>query len=685
MRTFFLSLFCFLSVQLLFSQQQEITTDSLQKLATKHMCTAISTSDSIANILLKKAELQKDIEIKAYANNVLGRNLLCQGKTDAAIPLFIESCSIYNVTKNKRAYVTPLSNLATAYRLKADFKNAKIHSAEFLALGKELKNDTIIAQAYTVYSGIYATQMLADSTAIYGEKALALSKKLNLDDLTWKITVTLGGAFFNDENFEPALSYFEDVIPLLEKKNDIRNLALVYNNIGSSYSALRNSEKSIAAHKKSIEYAIKSDYKYVELVNYSGLGHVYSDIDDYETSNINYLKTLELLEEVNIPNIKADVLSNLTNNYYKQGNYSKAIKQGEAAITYTKENSFEKKEKETYNYMYQIHEKLGNSAKALEYLKLFNTLKEKLAENEEAQVVKDLEAKYKVDELKKDRELLESQLEISNLTSQRNSYLFIFSMIALVLLIITTLLYYSRMKVKKKEELLALELQETQKRLTLEKQYRKSEIKTLRSQMNPHFIFNALNSIQDYIIQNEQKLARTYLVKFSRLIRMYLEHSQQDSVSLTEELTALELYLELEKARFEDSFTYEIEATSITNTETVQLPSFLVQPYVENAIKHGLLHRKENKKLHITFELDKTKKLLFCIIEDNGIGREASAEINSRKLFKPKSFSSEANDKRIELLNTTRNHPIELQIHDVLNSEKEVEGTIVSLKIPLTD
>ncbi|WP_160129678.1 tetratricopeptide repeat-containing sensor histidine kinase [Kordia antarctica] len=648
------------------------------------MCRSISASDSIANILLQKSKLLNDVNIEAYATNVLGRNLLCQGKPDEAILLFVKSCSIYKVTKNERDYVAPLNNLATANRLKSDFKKAKIYSAELLLLGQNLKNDTVIAQAYAGYSGIYATQMLADSTAIYGEKALEISKRLQLDDLTWKITVTLGGAFFNDENFEPALSYFLEVIPLLEKKKDIRNLALVYNNIGSSYSALKDSEKSISAHKKSIAYAEQANYLHVELVNYSGLGHVYSDIDDYETSNINYLKTLELLEKLNIPSIKADVFSNLTNNYYKQGDFAKAIAQGEKAIAYTKENAFEKKEMETYNYMYQIHRDLGNSKKALEYLELFNGLKEKLAENEEAQVIKDLDAKYKVNQLKNDRELLEKKLEISNLTSQRNSYLLIFSVIALFLLIAAALLYYSRMKVKKKEELLALELQETQKRLTLEKQYRKSEIKTLRSQMNPHFIFNALNSIQDYIIQNEQKLARTYLVKFSRLIRMYLEHSQQDSVSLMEELTALELYLELEKARFEDSFTYEIESADITNAETIQLPSFLVQPYVENAIKHGLLHRKENKQLHISFELDATGKFLLCTIKDNGIGREASAEINSRKLFKPKSFSSEANDKRIELLNKTRNHPIELQINDILSVDKEVVGTIVCIKIPLT-
>jgi len=208
------------------------------------------------------------------------------------------------------------------------------------------------------------------------------------------------------------------------------------------------------------------------------------------------------------------------------------------------------------------------------------------------------------------------------------------------------------------------------------------KLESLRSQMNPHFIFNALNSIQDYIIHNESKLARKYLVKFSRLIRIYLEHSQKDSISLQEEIDALQLYLDLEKDRFEDSLTYTIEQSDKLKETQIQIPTFLIQPYVENAIKHGLLHKKENRALQVLFSLNADNNVLKCIINENGIGRKASRVINAKRI-KPKSFSSEANQKRIDLLNKTREKPIVLVIEDNYDKNNEATGTSVILTIPL--
>lgn len=230
-------------------------------------------------------------------------------------------------------------------------------------------------------------------------------------------------------------------------------------------------------------------------------------------------------------------------------------------------------------------------------------------------------------------------------------------------------------------------LQEKQQ-LLLDKQSKEMEniflkLESLRSQMNPHFIFNALNSIQDYILHNEKKLARTYLVKFSRLIRLYLEHSQKDAISLQEELVALNLYLELEKDRFEDSFKYEVAVSKQIDIEQVNIPTFLLQPYVENAIKHGLLHKKDNRELSVTIDIDQNKQQLICVIDDNGVGREASRIINSKKPFYPKSFSSAANAKRIELLNKTREKRIHLHIEDKKDTESNATGTKVTVTIPL--
>ena len=217
------------------------------------------------------------------------------------------------------------------------------------------------------------------------------------------------------------------------------------------------------------------------------------------------------------------------------------------------------------------------------------------------------------------------------------------------------------------------------------KGFRKYPFKTrefTQSDESAFYFHNALNSIQDYIISNERKLARTYLIKFSRLIRMYLEHSQQDLITLHEELTALHLYLELEKDRFEDSFNYTINLPDGIQTNQIKLPTFLVQPYVENAIKHGLLHKKDNRKLSVSFSINQSSNRLEITINDNGIGRIASATINNKKIFKPKSFSSNANHNRIALLNKTRKDPIKIAINDIKDQAQNILGTTVTIQIP---
>ncbi|WP_299013468.1 histidine kinase [uncultured Polaribacter sp.] len=244
----------------------------------------------------------------------------------------------------------------------------------------------------------------------------------------------------------------------------------------------------------------------------------------------------------------------------------------------------------------------------------------------------------------------------------------------LILLIFIYLYFDKKNKRLQKEQKIALEKAEISKELVF------SQLENLRSQMNPHFIFNALNSIQDFIILNEKKLARQYLVKFSKLIRIYLEHSQKNEITLEEELKALQLYLDLEKDRFNDGLFFEINVDKALNTSLVYLPSLFLQPYVENSLKHGLLHKKEDKKIQIEFL--KKQENLVCIITDNGIGRVASAEINKKRNNKPKSFATSANQKRIDLLNLANNTNSTLKIEDLYNDNLAI-GTKVIINIPV--
>lgn len=203
-----------------------------------------------------------------------------------------------------------------------------------------------------------------------------------------------------------------------------------------------------------------------------------------------------------------------------------------------------------------------------------------------------------------------------------------------------------------------------------------SQLKAIRAQMNPHFMYNTLNSIQDLILQNDIKNTNYYLSKFSLLMRQILDFSEEETVLLSEETEMLKNYLELEKLRFGSDFTFSLNIAENIDISRTYIPSLIVQPYVENAVKHGLLHKKGFKKLDITFH--SVNEFLEIRIEDNGIGRKRSAEIKQRSGILHKSFSGNAVQKRLALLNNNNKQKIEVIISNI-NEKEEDTGTRVTI------
>ncbi len=213
---------------------------------------------------------------------------------------------------------------------------------------------------------------------------------------------------------------------------------------------------------------------------------------------------------------------------------------------------------------------------------------------------------------------------------------------------------------------------------------RLSELKAIKAQLNPHFIFNVLNSIQEYIITNERELASDYLGKFADLMRMYLQHSQKGVITLDEEIEALEIYMDLEAVRFDGALDFSIVVGNDVIEEEVEVPVLLLQPYVENAIRHGLFYRTDNRKLLVEIKLLDSNTLQIKI-EDNGIGRAESGRINQQKNPNHQSFATSANNTRLGLINYTRIKPILLQINDLMTEQGEATGTQIVLTIPLEE
>jgi ligand-binding sensor domain-containing protein len=208
------------------------------------------------------------------------------------------------------------------------------------------------------------------------------------------------------------------------------------------------------------------------------------------------------------------------------------------------------------------------------------------------------------------------------------------------------------------------------------------ELKALRAQMNPHFIFNALNSIQHFVLNNDARAANKYLSKFAKLVRNILNNSERSEISLYEEMTQLELYLDLEKLRFEELFTYQITAETGINTNGVEIPTMLIQPYVENAILHGVGPLKVGGLIKIMFTMHAIN-MLKCTVTDNGVGREVAASLKKNSINKHQSAGTRITQNRLDLLNKINNTQLNAITADVVNQAGVVCGTSVELYIPL--
>jgi hypothetical protein len=245
----------------------------------------------------------------------------------------------------------------------------------------------------------------------------------------------------------------------------------------------------------------------------------------------------------------------------------------------------------------------------------------------------------------------------------------------IVIALAYTFYKYQIQKIEKKNQLLL-------DKVNLEKNLNQSKLKAIKSQMNPHFFYNALNTIQSFILSNDKKQAVSYLSKFSTLTRTILEMSEKENITLSEEIKTLGLYLDIEKARFDEDFSYDINIGYGIDIENIKIPSMLLQPYVENAVKHGLLHKKGEKKVTIDFE--RIFDSLKITIDDNGIGRQKSAELKAIKNKDHLSFATEAMQNRIELLNQYKQQNITINFEDKINKNGQSSGTKVIIEIPIT-
>ncbi len=451
-----------------------------------------------------------------------------------------------------------------------------------------------------------------------------------------------------------------------------------YVDLANIYRRMRKFEQAIANYDKGI--AIYDDVRDEggKMSAMAQTAYAYIGLEEFEKASRNLMVSLVYFQKV-------DRLASIGGNYIGLGNIESVQNQHDKAVPYylkAKELFTKTKHlaliKDLDHKLFISYSALGKRDSANAAYKRYTALKDSLDSKERKRLVAEMKTKFETEKIEAEKNTAKAEAALAKANNRIKNYLLVGLLFLLFAVAIIYNYYIKKTKAQKSAEVAAVELKQVQKQLALEKQYRDSELKALKAQMNPHFIFNSLNSIQEYVVLNKKKEASSYLQKFASLIRSYLDFSEVGAVTIREEYDTLSKYLELEKLRFEETFSYAM-VIEIGVPKSGRIPTMLIQPFVENALVHGLLHKKDHRKLDIVFALVDEDKIK-CTIQDNGVGREYTKELK-RKVHG--SFATKATKDRLELLNYRRDKKIGIEINDLYTDGGVANGTRVILTIPL--
>jgi len=552
---------------------------------------------------------------------------------------------------------------------------------EASTLSKELKYTVGEIRSLNCIGNYYYQQAIYDKAIAYYTKALSIAEKLKD---TKNIVIgksNLGNLYVRTHQPEKALPILKeaDAILVQSGQGNSQNRAAILTNIGGLYSSLKKHKEAIEYHKRTLELCEKLKISFGIAIATCNIGEEYVLLHDYKTA-FGYLKKSQLIsEKEGFDNFLGQDYKNTGIVLWHQNQKKEAFDYLKKAVLVCEKINEQNVLIETLETQQQFYVESNDYKNAyLTGLKLKKVTNSVIG-IEKQKAVSEINTKYETEKKQNHIVSLQKDNKIANLENKRQKSI-VFSLSILILsLLFFGYFIFNRFKIKKQNELLKLQLLEAEKTILAEKKASQSELKALKSQMNPHFFFNALNTIQSYIATNETEEATDYLNKFSKLTRMILEMTDKNWITIDEEIKMQNLYLNLQKIRLSHfDFQINVKNNSILNAT---IPTMLLQPYIENAVIHGLAHKTGMKNLWINFEIN-NKNQLEIEIKDNGIGLTKANEINQKNSNKNTSFATKATLERLEIIN--RNDlKIAIKTNELFDTDEKSEGTEIKITMDL--
>jgi len=539
---------------------------------------------------------------------------------------------------------------------KQSSKNPNLHQQKlnetYFPAGKaaEFSNDFVLSATY------------------YGQH---LNNVIGLDEIV-KTRIALGDVYLKSKDLLTAESQYKAALKIELKRANKNGIAFLNLKLGELENEKDNTPKAIEYYRSSQNTAIQINDDQLANQAFTNISNIYEDENNIEQGIQINQEALDYNQKRNNKSAESKNNIDIANFLLQQDKNEEAIQHLENSVIIAEEVGDIENQSKAFKALSEAYDKTGQESEALKKYKAFQILEDSLynlrkiqlsTQNKKGAMLEN--AQNKLSLLEKDKELNEKTIEILKqeriiqeefITQQRIlTYSLLFG---ILILLITAVLVYRSNKAKNKANKLLI-------------------LKSLRAQMNPHFIFNSLNSVNSFISKNDERAANRYLSDFSRLMRDVMENSQEDFIPLSKEIDILEMYLKLENHRFKDKFDYAFTVDKNINIEDTVIPPMLIQPYIENAVWHGLRYKDEKGFLNVS--ISQTKKNIVVTIEDDGIGRKKSQELKTENQKTLKSTGIKNIDSRLKIIEDLFKTKLEVTIEDA--NKINQSGTKVIVKI----
>ncbi|MEQ9288460.1 MAG: tetratricopeptide repeat protein [Cyclobacteriaceae bacterium] len=632
--------------------------DSLNALSKAQVCGQIALSDSIADHVIQLAKEAGYPGAESVALKNKAGNLICQGKSQQAIVLLKMALQLAQEANELKTEGAILNNMAAAFHQLSKMDSAKWCMKQLFEVARATKDSVLLASAYKTKSNIHIVLTENDSVVHFAMKGLAIAEAIRHDELHSAFLTIIGNAHLQNETFDQALEYYLRAREIMLKMEGVVNMGLIYHNIGTCFTEISQPDSAFKYFEMAIEASQLQNRQYQLAYHYMGLAFAYMEVKNYEQAISYNLKSKEISLAIGEKRSLATVLSNLAECYTLTGRPELGISNAQEAIRIDQAIGDKDKEADGYFLLSQAYEKSGKYAESLEAYKKFYSLDSNNLASEKSSTIFDLETKYQTEKKEAEIESLSQKAAIQALEiSQKNQAIVIGIIVVLLVTMAALFIYKQRESVRRSQQ------------IELEQRF-------LRSQLNPHFIFNALLAIQNFMLKNNAQSAALYLTKFSKLMRQILENSREEFIPVAAEIEMLSNYMDIHKLRLKDSFDYKIEVDEKIDVEADTIPPMFVQPFVENAIEHGLINTKDHGLIEI--KLGKENEHISIAIRDNGGG----LAISSPELKEHNSLASTIIRERMALFNKNLKDKIQLALDNITNEQGDILGTKVELKVP---